>query len=86
MYFLLSSDFYCDYLDYKKLILKLQSEKADNEHLINGLISIVSKGKFLDNESSICIDRLKEEFENEIAIIQRRNVYSGLHYNPQVNV
>lgn len=66
LYFLLSPAFYCDYLDYQKLILKFQSAKADNESLITGLISIVSKGKFLDNDSSICIDRLKEEFENEI--------------------
>jgi len=66
LYFLLSSDFYCDYLDYKKLIQNFQSEQANNESLIKELISIVSGGRFLGNDSSNCIDRLKEGFENEI--------------------
>jgi two-component SAPR family response regulator len=66
LYFGLSPDFYCDYLDFKRLIQEFESENTPAEAFIQELVSIISQGKFLEEDNFSSIDRLKEEFENDI--------------------
>lgn len=57
--FEMSSPFYCDYLEFIRL---LGSESPDSD----AILAIVSRGKFLKNESDPMFDKLKGETERRV--------------------
>lgn len=65
-YFSFDSDFYCDYLEYRKSIKNIKKEMIDEDECMSNLSDIINRGPFFQNIQEDWIDSYKHEYESEI--------------------
>lgn len=65
-YFSFDSDFYCDYVEYRKIIRTLNEDKTNEDENMSRLFEVLRRGTLFPNLQESWIDSQKHEYEDEI--------------------
>lgn len=65
-YFAFDSEFYCDYIEYKKIVSEIKDNPDNDKEKMSNLLAVLKRGTLYPSLQENWIDAYKHDYENEI--------------------